>query len=904
MKSLENSLAFPVSRCLATLLACIIVASPEARELFVAPDGRDTNPGSREAPFASLPAARDAIRGMREEGTFPPDGITICLREGMYSLEEPLVLGPGDGGDATAPVVYRAAPGERVILTGGRTVTGFEPVTNPKVLSRLDPDSRGKVLRADLRAQGIEDYGSLEEQGSLAQTEPDDPWPAMELSFDGRIMHLARWPNEGFARVDQLWPPSRGTVVRNSDLEPGERMAYRYSGDRPSRWVDEPDPWTHGYHGNDWDDWYSRITAVSPATRTITLSDHYSSSGPGIERNHRWYGLNLFSELDAPGEYYIDRKEGMLYFLPPGPVNQGTATVSIAPQLIVLRGASHLAIRGFTLEGCRGNAVSIFGGENVSAIGCTIRNTGRMGVYVKGGKHHRVAGCDIYDVGDTAVYICDAGDRKTLTRADHYVENNHIYRPGRIVRCHRVAVTQSGVGIYSRNNTIHDCPGQGIITTGNDLLIEFNEFANCTFENRDSANIVGTHTVIRWNFLHHLFAGSSFTRMIYMDVFTSDDFIFGNVFYACYGGQAVHIGGARYNTIENNVFVDCHPALWIDNRTGGIWGENLEQYDYTNPPWSVRYPRFAYMDEEKPWWGPPLHTRVVRNVCWGPWDDQVDAPSREVSEWWDNLVVDADPGFINAEEMDFRLTDEAAARLRRKIGFIPIPFDRIGCVTSEERASWPVPRHIRPDRPRMHIVEVPYRREGVTLDGGLAEWADIPRCPIQHDMSGGFLRLLWSGDGLYGCVEAKDGTPNSSPDLPWMGDCVMLYVEPDNARRKNLEDGCIAVSLSARPDLATDEAQISEWDWTDNTGGYATLRSLGRSPKGIRCSWSPTDEGYRLEFAVPASALGMRPLEEGNQMGFYAALLDDGAPVESFYAPEFPPTEAPFTWGRIRLERE
>jgi hypothetical protein len=42
-----------------------------------------------------------------------------------------------------------------VRLIGGPQVTGWKPVTDPAVLSRLDPSARGQVLQADLPAQGI-----------------------------------------------------------------------------------------------------------------------------------------------------------------------------------------------------------------------------------------------------------------------------------------------------------------------------------------------------------------------------------------------------------------------------------------------------------------------------------------------------------------------------------------------------------------------------------------------------------------------------------------------------------------------------------------------------------------------------------------------------------------------------
>ena len=37
----------------------------------------------------------------------------------------------------------------------------------------------------------------------------------------------------------------------------------------------------------------------------------------GFKQGAKFYGVNLRSELDAPGEYYIDRQRGQLLFWPP-----------------------------------------------------------------------------------------------------------------------------------------------------------------------------------------------------------------------------------------------------------------------------------------------------------------------------------------------------------------------------------------------------------------------------------------------------------------------------------------------------------------------------------------------------------------------------------------------------------
>src|SRR5690606_4683055 len=49
----------------------------------------------------------------------------VQLAGGRYLLTETLALTPEDSGTKTAPVVWRSAPGESAVLSGGREIRGF-----------------------------------------------------------------------------------------------------------------------------------------------------------------------------------------------------------------------------------------------------------------------------------------------------------------------------------------------------------------------------------------------------------------------------------------------------------------------------------------------------------------------------------------------------------------------------------------------------------------------------------------------------------------------------------------------------------------------------------------------------------------------------------------------------------
>ena len=179
-----------------TVVTAALMQGALAMDYYVSLDGNDQWSGTRaspkrdktDGPFRTLERARDEVRRLKAAG--PVRDVTILLRGGVYSLGQTFLLEAQDSGTPEAPVVYRAYRREKVVLAGGPTVPAdaFRPVTDPKVLERLDPAARGQVLQADLRALGIADLGKypVKYQGAPA---------APELFFNDRRMAVARWPD-------------------------------------------------------------------------------------------------------------------------------------------------------------------------------------------------------------------------------------------------------------------------------------------------------------------------------------------------------------------------------------------------------------------------------------------------------------------------------------------------------------------------------------------------------------------------------------------------------------------------------------------------------------------------------------------------------------------------------------
>ncbi|MBU0640893.1 MAG: right-handed parallel beta-helix repeat-containing protein [Planctomycetes bacterium] len=672
------------------LVLLVAISGADAEELYVAPNGADINPGTLERPLATLTAARDAVRALRSRGDRPAVAITVWLRGGTYTLTESFVLDARDSGAQEAPATYRSQPGETATLVGGNRLpwTAFEPVTDPAILARvISADARQHVRQVDLHTFGLAGIDPILPRGF---PHPIRPAP-LELFCDGKPMTLARWPNDGFVETGPTFGP--GTRPAGAGKDVGQPI-FAYRDDRPSRWLSADDIWLVGYWRYDWAEEAIKVAGIDTEQCHLTLATPHVY---GVAADKPYYAENLLEEIDEPGEYYVDRGSGVLYWWPPTGTDDETLIQlsTLAAPLLMLDGASYVAFQGLMLEASRGDAILVKGGTGVRIAGCTLRNLGDRAVVVEGGTDHAVIGCDIYQTGEGGISLT-GGERLTLTAAGHIADNNHIHHFSCRGLTYRPALSLNGVGCRVAHNLIHDAPHAAILFWGNDHVIEYNEVHHVLSRTGDGGAVYTGRdwtfrgNVIRHNFFHDLQGVQLWENAVYIDDQAGGMKIYGNIFHNCHWGML--IGGGRDNAIENNVFSSCGRALHLDARGLG-WGkeqlgpilrERLAAMPYTKSPWADRHAELINILDDEPM--APKRNVLRNNVLYrsGKIDADMAPVAKQNAMLTDNVETDENPGFADPEHLDFALRPNAP--LKEKLpGFKPIPFGQIGLQRDEYR---------------------------------------------------------------------------------------------------------------------------------------------------------------------------------------------------------------------------
>ena len=679
-----------ISSC-CLLLVCslaILGCGEETGRFFVAPDGDDDNPGTRAKPFATVQKAADVMAA----------GNACYIRGGTYLLEDSINLGSNNSGEKDRPITYRPYRDEKVVFTGAVELDpdAFKPVTDTAILDRLPVRARGEVVQIGLAAVDVTDYGQI-------QTSNDT-----ELIFNNRIMHLARWPNMGFQYT--------GNVAQvGSETEPS---IFEYKSNRPERWSRADDIWMLGLWWQEWSDDTIKVASIDTTNKTIqtTVPAPNSFGRRGILSNRRYYYFNLLEEIDAPGEFYIDRTTGTLYFYPPDGLQGSRIQLTVLEKpLVSMSNVSNVIVENLTFEATRGNAISIRGGSNILFAGCTIRNTGRRAASVNGGVNNGFKSCDIYGNGNGGLSLGGAGDSRTLEPGGLFAENNHIYNWERRKKMYAAPISISSVGNVVSHNLMHGSWHSAIAFSGNDHLITYNEIHNIIKHSNDSAAAYSgrgwtrSGTEIKHNFIHHI-RGVRTHDIIGVGVYPDDGlsgiYVTGNVFYDV--DLAFFSHGGRGSIVKNNMIIDCERSIsFMDPTLVNWWDSRYETllrrlegvpYDDPNGPFA-KYPHVKTLiadlqrreqDPDNEDYKLPKDNSAVRNLLYNTNDIETSDSLVKYGVFEDNVMFDTsqDPGFVDYDNMNFALAPDSIV-YDQIPGFEEIPFEQMGLYTDQYRKTLP-----------------------------------------------------------------------------------------------------------------------------------------------------------------------------------------------------------------------
>lgn len=677
----------------------------KSRTIYVSVNGTDTqvgsilNVGDEKQPLKSIEAALSTVRSLIENNQYPEHGVTIKLGKGSWLINKSLVLNRHLCGTEQGPLVIIGESAEESRILGGHVFkpADFSKVSTDNVKNRFPLEVRDRILELDLARHHINCTGPFPDLFSTGNG------GIVDLYFNGQRLGIAKWPNHGYTTMKE--------VLDSGDWREERPGTFVYRSNRPEGWQAAVDNglWIAGFWRVPWVIQTIKVKAIDTERKTITLAvavpggigSKYTPTVDGTRKgdgSEPWYALNLPEETDLPGEFCIDFKNDKLYLLPPDNFQNTEIIISdLADPVVLLDNTEHVQLRGLSIESGLSEAIRIEEGTSNLLVGCTIRNTGGTGVVIRGGKENGILSCDLYHLGAGGISI-SGGDRRTLTAAENFAVNNHIHHYGEVSKIVH-GIWLSGVGNSAANNLIHDGTYGGVLYGGNNHLMEYNEIHNIGLDGGDlggfyaNADWASAGNVMRYNFVHHTKGCQAF----YMDDGHSSDLIYNNIAYKV--GCGPFVGGGHNHQIHNNVSFQCDKGIHVDdrgiprkyNKKSRLHYQPFQEYAEGNEIFRKAYPAIGRIPENRPEY--PTGNSIENNVI-AECGEGIDLHGRENSFEdiiiRDNLILNSNPGFTNAAQLDFTLKSDADPKVLGKLFWLNEHFPKTGLYQDQYRKSLPL----------------------------------------------------------------------------------------------------------------------------------------------------------------------------------------------------------------------
>lgn len=389
----------------------------------------------------------------------------------------------------------------------------------------------------------------------------------------------------------------------------------------------ETDAYLTGYFENNYADDMSRMKVFDPQKRLLYLEHPVMQGVQDFWLKLR--AVNLLSELSQPGEYYIDRYNGndVLYYYPEDgtPLGKSISLTALSQPVFRLEGAKQVTLRRLALKNGTGNGAELYDCEDCRIEECEVCNFSLDAIRIgspaatitadptysasRGGRRNVVRRCYVHDMGGGGVYMA-GGDRQTLERGDHLVEDCEFYRLSN-KRTYSPAAYMVGVGHTIRNCYIHSSPHMSIQIMGNDMLVSRNRIEDVCANASDQGAIYAGRC---YNWLGNEVVGNIIRRVggkdnhgIYLDDGMSGMLVEGNVFEDI-SGHCLFLNSGHDNTLKDNIFICENSAvrLWGFERKRPVgnektlfwrWRESLGEEAPCRKAWIAHYRgRYPHID--------------------------------------------------------------------------------------------------------------------------------------------------------------------------------------------------------------------------------------------------------------------------------------------------------------------
>lgn len=549
--------------------------------IYVSPDGKTDGDGSVANPFASITDADKYIKTLKtmlsEEKEFQ-----VILRGGEYRMESGITMNSENTGFSDENrVIYRAMEGETPVIKGSKLldISGFSAVTDENVLKRLPEKAKEHILVLDLKEQGITEL-SADFSSKMKSI------PYVNIYHNDIEQSVAQWPNGEYNYSTYTQDTSDAEVIYTED--PGKVM----------RWAEETDAVFSGYF-NDYE-YTDNLFDMKGVTESGGIRLDKTSATPK-SNTKRFKMFNLLSELDVPGEWYIDKAEMMLYYYPQHEFKAGDKLeISLLSETMfkINNGASNLTFDGITFSQTCG---SIIGGqvnknavnENITVNNCTFTDIGGKAVnlysytycpfYDYADWQNRVAKVKniavtnniFYNMHDSSVVIHSGNPEKLeeygVTVKNNYANQSYSYNGTVPV----LLGSFNSIGAVIENNIVHNVAKNALGVMGSRNKINKNDIAHTTRQVADAGAFYSGRTIMQreneygYNFFHKMKPVSDVlipytaNRAIYFDDSYSGGYMHHNI--VVDGDIAISTSG-NGSTIEDNISVDCSNGISL-----GVW---------------------------------------------------------------------------------------------------------------------------------------------------------------------------------------------------------------------------------------------------------------------------------------------------------------------------------------------